>query len=123
MPKTLSTRTTTKINADRYVREGDDLYPDRSATNGEIVTGTLVRRVSNDDIPRTTHDMSELYKWEMGDEIYGTEAQDSPFVQGYVRDIEEAYGRESDYYNGNIIFVNTMKPVGDQLKEIKRRRK
>ena len=82
---------------------------------------TPVYRLSNDEndgVPKTSDDMTRLYEWEHGDLIYGTHAKENEAMQEYINDINRAWGRESDYDN-NMIFVDTNKPVGEQLEELK----
>jgi len=128
MPDTLSDRTKTTI-ATTLIAEQDDFYPDRSATpdadgDYDIVDGTdTVVRNPRDDVPTTTQDMSNLFKWEKGDRIRGTHAKDSLGMKMYMDDINEAWGNENDYYDGNVIYIDTLdkkKRVSEKLKELKR---
>lgn len=68
--------------------------------------------------PRTTIDMYNLYTWEHGDKLYGTHAKSNGAMQRYRNDINKAWGREKDYKK-NLIFVDTTRPIGEQLKNLK----
>lgn len=71
------------------------------------------------DVPSTKDDMTRLAEWEHGDKIYGTFAKSLAHWKRYMDDINNAYGAEDDYYDGNVIYVDTFKPIGDQLKKLK----
>jgi len=114
----ISERTKTKINASIFIQDKDDLYPDRDASGNLVASLTLRRRLSDDDVPRTSKDMSRLFMWEHGDKIYGTEAKLQRGMKMYMEDINKAWGREKDY-ESNMIFIDTTKPIGKQLKELK----
>jgi hypothetical protein len=106
----LSNKTTTVIASIR-VREDEDLYPDRSATTGEIrVNASTVMRLV--DVPRTTEDMSEMFQWKPGDKIYGTVAKNSVWGKQYRRDINRAIGKEYKAF-----YVDPLKPVKKQLEK------
>ncbi len=70
------------------------------------------------DAPNTKDDMDALESWEYGDEIKGTFAKSHKGFRRYREDINRAYGNEDDY-NSNVIYINTMKPIGEQLKKFK----
>lgn len=70
-------------------------------------------------VPTTTTDHTNLETWEYGDDIKGSFVKSLDAWMRYVQDIERAYGNEDDYYNGNIIYIDTFKPLGDQLKKFK----
>lgn len=105
------------------IKSVDDLYPDRQATpagtdfRGNTIyptkeTGVVPRLF---DIPTTTKDMSKLFQWEEGDEIRGDHAKDyTPMIE-YARDIMSA--NQDEYRH---IFINTMSPIGPQLKKFKK---
>ena len=92
----------------------DDLYPDRSATDNSIKNkGQKVSRLSFDEFPRTTQDMSKLYQWKSGDVIRGSFAKSDTGMGGYIRDIEGA-PKESDYKDN---YIDTLKVVSEELKK------
>lgn len=105
------------------IKSIDDLYPDRSATpsgtdfRGNTVypakdTGTVPRLA---DVPTTTKDMSALFQWEQGDDVDGDHAKNYIPMKNYRRDIENA---NPDGYKH--IFIDTMLPIGPQLKKFKK---
>lgn len=112
--------------ASAVIREVDDLYPDRCATPDDPTATPMTHEYSirsttathaRLQISSTTEDMSRLFKWEYGDEIYGSFAKDSPSMNEYINDINVAYGREDDY---KPFFVDTLSEkmtVGEQLAE------
>jgi hypothetical protein len=104
----LSNKTLTTV-ASIQTRQDEELYPDRSATTGEIRVNasTMMRLV---DVPTVTKDMSDAAKWEYGDKVYGTMAKRDKLYKQYKRDIIRAKGKE---YKD--IYVNTLKPIGKQL--------
>jgi hypothetical protein len=106
----LSNKTTTVIASIR-IREDEDLYPDRSATTGEIrVNASTVMRLVG--VPRSTEDMSEMFQWEPGDKVYGTVAKNSAWGKQYRRDINRAIGKEYKTF-----YVDPLKPVKKQLEK------
>ncbi len=118
----LSTKTKTAISQ-RVILSRDDLYPDREATpnssGGYDIrdVGATVARLP-DDIPRTTKDMSEMYKWKYGDEVYGSHAKSHPAMKKYRRDIEREYGVDRDD-----VYVDTFKLVSKELDRIEKLRR
>lgn len=123
----LSDRTKETLNR-TAVRQEDDLYPDRTATPDSDGNYPLsdadatTLRLNEDEVPRTTKDMSEYFKWEHGDVLYGSFAKKVARKHKYVKDINKKYGKEDDY-NSNAILIDTLsdKGVGEQLKKYKRR--
>ena len=114
----LSDRTKTAVSGG-YVREDQDYYPDRDASGHLIATSATVYRLNEDEIPTTTRDMSRKFKWEHGDELYGTFAKkESACMTSHIRDINRQYGREDDYKN---IFIDTFSKdgIGKQLEKLK----
>lgn len=110
---TWSTRTKTLVGS-TLVQESDITpYPDRVASTNEVTTATSTVMVS--DAGSTTDDMSALFKWQHGEKLYGTHADAHAGVSEYMRDINAAYGNEDDY-NSNVIYVDTLRPIGPQLK-------
>jgi len=86
-----------------YNASWDSYLEDRAATVGGDVN--------------TTDDMTKLFQWQYGDVLYGTQAKSSPTMAEYIKDIEEAWGRE-DEYESNKIYVDTFKPdVGKRYKQ------
>lgn len=73
----------------------------------------------NIDVPSTTDDMERLAEWEYGDELYGTFSQSLDGWNRYIEDMIKAQGAEDDYYNGNVIYVNTFKKVSEELDKLK----
>jgi len=69
-------------------------------------------------IPNTKTDMEALAEWKHGDKLYGTFAKSLPAEKNYRNDINKAWGKESKYKK-NTIYINTMKPLGPQLKRYK----
>jgi len=104
------------------VKDEDGLYPDRAATpnaNGDYPikdTGSRLRH--GDEVPNTTKDMNELFTWEHGDKIYGTQAKDHSAMERYRRDINKAYGKQNQYKD---LYINTFGPtlVSEELKKWK----
>lgn len=74
--------------------------------------------VAPTSIPTTTKDFEAVWKWKKGTKLYGTFAKASPAWKRYRDDIENA-PKEKDYEK-NVIYINTFKPVGKQLKELKK---
>ena len=92
------------------------LFPDLSAASIlELQNATLVR--VSDEVPKTTDDMSKLYTWKHGDTVRGTHAKDHKGMQGYIKDINKAYGKQGSY---KAIYIDTFKPIGPQLKKLKK---
>ena len=118
-----STKTLTVLERS-LVNEKDDLYPDRSATpasDGSFPirdTGAQVYR-HGDEVPTTTKDMSRLFKWEYGDEIYGTEAKGHESMKDYMKDIGRAYGKQNKYKDIYVDTYDVNKPVSKQLDDLK----
>jgi len=62
--------------------------------------------------------MSDMYKWQYNDKLYGSHAKASQGMQNYMDDIKRAWGKEKDYYK-NVIYVDTFRKVSEQLEELK----
>lgn len=77
-------------------------------------------RTSIDDVPSTYDDHLAIQSWKVGDILYGSFAKGLPAWQNYREDIEAAFGNEDDYYDGNVIYVDTFKSIKDQLEEFKK---
>ena len=75
-------------------------------------------KAGNFTVPNTKDDMSAMEKWEHGDKLYGTFAKSLQAQKAYRNDINKAWGKESKYKK-NTIYINTMLPIGDQLKKFK----
>ena len=73
--------------------------------------------VNVDSIETTTDDFSALFKWQYGDELYGTQARSSVYAREYVKDIVKAIHTttEKDKY------IDTFGSVSKQLKKLKKR--
>jgi len=118
---TLSSRTKEQI-ATVLISDLEDFYPDRAATiNADgtysaVDTGSTVRN-PRDEVPTTTHDMSDMYKWQYNDKLYGSHAKVSEGMQNYIDDIKRAWGKEDKYYK-NVIYIDTFKSVSKQLEEL-----
>jgi hypothetical protein len=86
-----------------YNTTWDDYLEDREATVGKY--------------PTTTEDMTRLFEWKHGDEVYGDFAKDNVGMNSYIDDINRAWGRQDDY-DSNKIYVDTFKPeVGKRYKQ------
>jgi len=109
----LSDRTKTVI-ASILIDESDDLYPHATIFADSPYT-SQIRRVS-DEVPTTTKDMSNMFKWEHGDIVRGTHAKEHSGMQEYRRDINTGYGAEDDYKD---IYIDTFleESIGDRLKD------
>lgn len=125
---TLSPKTKTTV-ATNIVIQKDDLYPDYQATVNASLRGTTkpyqfelvdngatVMRVS-DDVPKVSYDMNKLFTWKHGDIVRGTHAKAHKGMKNYIKDINKAYGKEKSYKH---IYVDTFKPIGKQLKKLKK---
>lgn len=105
------------------VKEKDDTYPDRQATPTSAGVFPLASpnathlRLPPDEIPSTTDDMSAAFKWQHGEEIYGTHAKDNKALEEYRRDINRGYNNE----DMEDAYVDTFKPIGPQLYNLKGR--
>ena len=87
---TLSNETKTVLARTR-IKEMDGLYPDRNASDNEITDSTATTWVLPDSVPRTTADMSLVFKWGKGSaDIRGTHAKANQAMAGYRRDIDSA---------------------------------
>jgi len=78
----------------------------------------LVAPTSSSLFPSTTKDMEAMWKWKKGQDLFGTFAKSSPAWKRYRNDIENA--KSQKYYDKNVIYINTYKPVGKQLKDLKK---
>lgn len=68
--------------------------------------------------PNTTDDIEALNMWQFGTKLYGSFALSLEGDKRYRNDINKAYGNENDYYS-NVLYVDTFKPIGPQLKKFK----
>jgi len=118
----LSARTQSAI-ASLLVLNQDETFPDRTictasenAVKIDTTSGTL--RIDKNVVPRTSEDMSKLYKWKKGaKKLYGTHATREEFgMNQYIKDIESA-PNELDYKD---IYVDTFKEIGPQLDKLKK---
>jgi len=118
----LSSRSKSTI-ASALVLNQNETYPDRTLLTAsenvvkvDTTSGTL--RLDKNTVPRTSDDMSKLYKWKKGaGKLYGTHAtREEIGMNQYIKDINNA-PNESDY---KAIYVDTFKPVGPQLEAYKK---
>jgi hypothetical protein len=114
------TKTLTVV-ASIWVQQDQELYPmatvfsDHNATLADLIPATVLRL--SDEVPRTSEDMSKMFKWEHGQKVKGTHAKEDEAFKRYRNDINKAYGNEDDY---KTFFVDTFRPVTEQLKEMKK---
>lgn len=71
--------------------------------------------VTTDEIPTTTEDMEELFTWKKGDIVRGSHAKAHLGMYNYIKDIENA----PDPKDYKAKYIDTTKPVGEQLKKLK----
>ena len=118
---TLSVRTKTVIGSSLVLNQ-NDTYPDRAASDNAIKTDTTtgVLRIDTSIVPRTSEDMSKLYKWKKGArKLYGTHAtKEETGMNLYIKDIKSA-PKESDYEK-NQLYVDTFKPLAEQISAAKK---
>ena len=105
---------TKKVVSQRPVTPQQDYYPDRSATDLSI-KGDIVNRLPFSEFPRTTEDMSKMFSWEYGDDdVKGSQAAAHLGGLNYRNDINKAVSEKDQYKN---FYVDTFKPIGEQLAE------
>lgn len=116
---TLSQRTLSTI-ATSHVLNQNETFPDRTLYTAsenavKIDTTSGVLRVDTSVVPRTSEDMSKLYKWKKGArKLYGTHAtKEETGMNQYIKDIESA-PNERDYIP---VYIDTFKPIAPQFKE------
>ena len=64
--------------------------------------------------------MTNLYKWKHGQVVKGTHANRNLGMKNYRNDINRAWGREDDYYNGGVIYIDTFSSnLAEQLAALK----
>ena len=69
--------------------------------------------------PNTTVDMYYVEKWKKGDDDpKGSHAKAHDGLRRYREDIKTAPSDKD--YDGNTIYINTNKPIGPQLQELKK---
>ena len=111
----MSAKTLTTIShAD--IDEAQDLYP-HATTFGDSPWDTVGRL--SDEVPSTTKDMSAAFQWKHGQVLKGTQANDSPALENYRRDINAGWG-QGNKYKDNEIYLDTFAPIGEQLKNSKK---
>lgn len=105
-----------------------DILPDGST----ILFGTRMTEANatsydiDDDTPlapNTAKDMAQMQRFKVNDNpdtILGTDARNNEWFTEYVKDVKTA--PEDSVYDNNKIYVNTFKPIVDQLKKKKTRR-
>ena len=116
MPNTISQRTKTVI-ARQLIQEGNDYYPNREATpdsDGDYPIKNATATIWRLPVAKTTEDVSNLFKWKHGERVYGTHANSNIGMKNYIKDINNKYGKESNYYS-NVVYVDTFAPIGEQL--------
>jgi hypothetical protein len=88
------------------------------------VANTLSEKTKSGDLTgdtiSTDEDMTKVSEWKYGIKLFGTFAKSLGAEARYRNDINRAYGKESDYYDGNIIYIDTFKPIGKQLESFKK---
>ena len=118
----LSERTKSTI-ASANVLNQNETYPDRTfltasenAVKTDTSDGTL--RIDKGVVPRTSDDMSKLYKWKKGaKKLYGTHATREEFgMNQYIKDINNAPD-PSDY---KAIYIDSFKPIVPQMAKFKK---
>ena len=120
MANTLDARTKTAI-AGGAILESGELYPHATvfgATQNSWNAAT-VYRLNTDEVPNTSKDMSEMYKWTYGKKLYGTHAKENVGGKVQRKAINAVYGREADYY-GNVVYIDTLrtdKTIGERLRK------
>lgn len=114
----LSERTKTVV-ASLQVLEADDYFPNYGFHATQYPNSATPLMRLSDEVPRTTVDMSKAQAWKHGDKLYGTQAKKAPGLRLWRNDINKAWGKERRY-DHNMIFINTYKPIGDQLKRLKK---
>jgi len=114
---TLSARSKSTI-ASQLILNELETYPDRTlltasenAVKIDTTSGTL--RIDKGVVPRTSDDMSKLYKWKKGArKLYGTHAtREEIGMNQYIKDINNAPD-ESDY---KAIYINSFQPIVPQM--------
>ena len=64
--------------------------------------------------------MNSLFEWEHGDKVYGTHAEEHPGMKNYIKDIDKAYGKESDYKDIYVDIYTGRVLVSKQLEKLKK---
>jgi len=113
---TLSARSKSTI-ASQLILNELETYPDRTlltasenAVKIDTTSGTL--RIDKGVVPRTSDDMSKLYKWKKGDKLYGTHAtREEVGMNLYIKDINNAPD-PNDY---KPIYIDSFKPITPQM--------
>ena len=59
----------------------------------------------------------QLFTWKHGDTVRGTHAKAHKGMREYTKDINKAYGKQGSY---KTIYIDTFKPIGPQLKKLKK---
>ena len=71
------------------------------------------------ELSTTKKDVDDLYTWEFGDaEPEGTHAKNFGPMKRYRQDLRKG-AFDSKRYKHNVIWVNTFKPVSEQLANLK----
>jgi hypothetical protein len=111
----LSVKTLTVIASTNKL-ETQDYYPHATwvGTTLNPWYGETVMRLNEDDVPSTTRDMSKAFKFEHGDKIRGTHANENIPLKNHRNDINKGFGQQGNYKD---FYIDTFKPVGEQLKK------
>lgn len=114
------TKTLTVV-ASQWVTEANEVFnhatvfSEHNATLADLIPATVLRL--SEEVPRTSEDMSKMFKWEHGQKVRGTHAKEDEAFKRYRNDINKAYGQEDSYKD---FYVDTFRPVTEQLKEMKK---
>lgn len=103
------------LGKEETIEIGTNLTATERLSTGEFSKNVNTTRRS----PNTSVDMYNLETWKKGDtEPKGTHAKNSPAWKRYRRDIDSAPGNND--YDGNTIYINNFKPIGEQLAKLKK---
>ena len=69
-------------------------------------------------VPNTKDDMEALDTWWHGKKVYGSFAKMTLGEKNYRNDINKAWGKAGQYKK-NTIYIDTLKPIQEQLKKYK----
>jgi len=83
---------------------------------------TLSQKTKSGDFdwPTTSDDHENMEKWVYNEEVLGTFAQANKGWAELRNDIREGRGKDRAYYNGGVLYVDTFKPIGEQLEKLKK---
>ena len=114
---------TLTVVASIWVQQDQELYPhatvfsDHNATLADLIPATVLRL--SDEVPRTSEDMSNMFKWEPGKKVKGTHAKENEAFKRYRNDINKAKNQQESYKD---FYINTLIPnnISKGLKEQKK---